>query len=242
MTWTKHHIIYPVLGVVLLLVFFAWLHAHDAWKNMEGDLKADAVKIKQNNEVGKTADASIAKSTTVIAQTDTDTKRKLAALQTQLDKKLDTAQAKEVVQGLLPGVKTVEAQDAEGHKVIAVADTQENRDVINKASVDFKACIYNRDDCQTKQKEFMNVIAQDNLKIGELTSTNDTLSKENKKLKSYGMGGNFMKRTLRVAVPIGCAAGGAFLASRFKSGNQQGNAAATGAMIGGAGCAITFHF
>jgi hypothetical protein len=232
-----------VLAAVAVLLFFAWLRSHDAWKNMEGDLKADAVKIKQNEAVGKAADTTITKATASNATIDKNTKARLDALQAQLNTKLNTDQAKGLVQNMLPGVQTVAAKDAQGNDVIAVADTQANRDALNQADVNFKSCVFNRDDCLAKQKNFLDIIAADNQKIGERDATINTLKEDNKKLKSFGLGGSVFKRTLRVAVPIACAGGGAYLAGRFRSGQQnQGEAAATGAVVGGTGCALMFHF
>ena len=67
----------------------------------------------------------------------------------------------------------------------------------------------------------------------------DASQKDVETWKTAAKGGNWLHRTMRIAVPLACAGGGAWLGSRAKSG---GKGAAIGAMVGGGGCALSFRF
>jgi hypothetical protein len=172
-----------------------------------------------------------------IVTTDADTARKLASLQSQLNSKPDSSQIKTIIQEALPGVKTVEAKDAQGNAVLAVADTQENRDKINQADASFKSCRFSLDGCEANRLQFENVIKADNLIIERKDTQIKGYEDEIKKLKTFGKGGNFWARTGRVIIPVACAGAGAYLGA-----NKGTKSAAIGAVSGGALCAVTVRF
>jgi len=196
-------------------------------------------KIKANDKTFQQAQTSIDTSSKNVQAIDTDTKQKLAGLQQQLNSKPDSEQIKKIVQGLLPGVQTVQAKDAQGNPLIAVADTQENRDKINEADVAFKSCRFELDGCQRKQTEFLNTITQQGVQIEALKGTVQTLKETNKELTRWGKGGNFWARTGRVAIPVGCGGLAAWLASKAKADARATGIAAIG---GGATCAFSVRF
>jgi hypothetical protein len=174
----KHIAGYGAAAVLLLLVGFCWLKAHDAWHDLQGDLKAGQVRVKSNDATVATAQKTVDQAATSNSQIDDKTARQIAGLQQQLNSKPDSEQIRAIVQGALPGVKTVEAKDAQGNSVLAVADTQANRDAINRMDVDFKTCKFELDGCQQKQKNLMDTIAAKDTQIAAKDDSIKTL-KEN---------------------------------------------------------------
>lgn len=249
----KHIIILAIAAIALLFVGMAWLRAHDAWKDMQADLrvhskeeKAADTTVQKNQAMVADGDKSIAQANKNIGQIDADTRRKLDGLQAQLDSKPDAAQIRTIVQQALPGVKTVEAKDAAGNSLIAVADTQENRDLINAKDVAFKSCQFNLDDCQQKQKQFQAIIDTQGQQISALQgsvtalkTSNDTLTGDLKRAQQFGKGGNIWARTGRVAIPAGCGAAGAGLAAQ---GGLKPKGVLLASGISALTCAFTFRF
>jgi hypothetical protein len=196
-----------------------------------------AENIKANERSVQAAQVTIDAATTGNQQIDQQARHKLADLQRQLDSRPDSAQIRSIVQAALPGVKTVDARDAQGNALIAVADTQANRDAINQADVAFKTCRFDLDDCRQKQQNFQSII---DAQRTQLSAKDDTIKEQGntiRELKSFGKGGNFWGRTGRVLLPVGCAGAGAYL------GATKGSKGATvGALAGGGVCAVTFRF
>lgn len=250
---TKHYIGYGVAIAIALTIAFCWLRAHDAWKDMQSDIKVRDAQIKANQQTVKAdtatfnaAQGTIDKATAANSAADDTLKRQLAGVQAQLDAKPNSEQVKQIIQSALPGVQTVTAHDDKGNAVIAVEDTQANRDVINQKDADFKACKFNLDDCETKQKNFETIIAgkdtQIQTQLGTITALNATIAAQNGTIKEqsrFGKGGNLWSRTGRVAIPIACAGLGAWSASQANAKPKTIGIAAGGA---GAVCAFAFHF
>jgi predicted secreted protein len=204
----KHIIGYGAAALALLLLGYCWLKAHDAWHDLQGDLKAGQVRVKNNDATVATAQKTVDAAATSNQQIDDKTARQIAGLQQQLNSKPDSAQIRAIVQDALPGVKTVEAKDAQGNSVLAVADTQANRDAINQAEVSFKSCRFELDGCQQKQKNFLDVIAAKDQQLAAKDDSIKTL-KENldRAQKASGTSKGFKARAgewlLRGAIAYG---------------------------------------
>jgi hypothetical protein len=228
-----------VAAVLALFVFGAWLKAHDAWKDIQADLRVSQARIKTDANTVKTEQKVITAAESSNSQIDADTKKKLDSLQRQLDSKPDSSTIRSIVEQAIPGVKTVEAHDDQGNKVLAVADTQANRDAINQKDVEFKSCRFNLDDCQQKQANFEAIIDAQKIQLAAKDDTIKTQAGTIKEYQRFGKGGNIFSRTMRVGLPIACAAGGAYLANKART---DGKGAAIGAATGGTLCAFSFHF
>jgi hypothetical protein len=252
----KHVLI--AAGVLLVVWMLGW-RGLNAWKDVQANIRVRDVKIDQNSATVKANETTVAtaQKTVEIAQAsnkqlDAERDRKLNALQAQLDSKPDSEQIKAIIKAALPSLTGVtETTALDGTRLLSVPDTQENRDAINKTDVAFKSCRFSLDDCTAVRKNFEEVIVPGfNTQIAALNGTiaaqKNTIELQKgdiADLKSFGKGGNIWARTGRVLVPLACAGGGAYLASKHQQGqNSNGNAAAIGALVGGGVCAITFHF
>lgn len=228
MTHVKHLLIAVVICVVVWFGVSRWSETRMKLAQIES---ASAEKIKANDAQAATA---LSQAAAANQQIDATTKAKLDGLQAQLNSKPTTEQIWGIVQSVLPGVQVVQAKDQQGNAVIAVADTQANRDAINQADVSFKSCKFNLDDCQQKSA---NNLAALNVVIAAKQSTIEAQTLEIKQLKEWGKGGNFWSRTGRVALPVACAGAGAWLGA-----NKGTKGAAVGALAGGGACALVWRF
>lgn len=249
---TAHHFLYPILAAIVIFCGLAWLRAHDAWKDFQADKRVAEEKIKTNNAAVTKNDATVATAQKTVeagtasnAKIDNNTAAELAKVKQQLASKPDSAEIQAMLKAAIPGLALQQSKDAGGNAVLAVADTQANRDLLNQVDADFKSCKFDRDGCEAKNKNFTEVIVPAlNTQIqalnGTIAAKNDTIAQREKELKaatSFGKGGNIWSRTGRVLIPIGCAGAGAFLGA-----NKGTKGAAIGALAGGSVCAIAFHF
>lgn len=253
-TSTHHKVYLTVIAVIAVSCAFAWLHEHDAKKDMERDKAVSEVKVQQDKDIVhkddlkiKADDTTVKTATTANIQIDKDTKLKLDALQAQLNSKPDEATIKALLQQEIPKLQGVQvSKDQSGQQLISVPDTQENRDAINKQDVDFKACVFNRDDCEAKQKNLITIIAarEDTIaaQVQTIAAKDDTIKEREKtisEMSKFGKGGNFWARTGRVAIPATCGAAGAGLAAQ---GGLKPKGVAIAGLISAGTCAVTFHF
>jgi hypothetical protein len=204
----KHIAGYSAAAIALLLIGYCWLKAHDAWHDLQGDLKAGQARVKTNDSAVTTAQKTVDQASVSNNQIDDRTARQIAGLQQQLNAKPDSEQIRAIVQAALPGVKTVAAKDAQGNAVLAVADTQENRDAINSKDVEFKTCKFDLDSCEQKQKNFIDIIAAKDVQLAAKDDSIKTL-KENldRVKKDAGVAQGFKARAgewlLRGAIAYG---------------------------------------
>jgi hypothetical protein len=237
---SKHYVGYGIAAVVALAIASAWLRAHDAWKDMQADIKVRDAKIQQNTATEHAAQSTINQAQSSNTAIDAATKLKLDGLQAQLNSKPDSDEIRTILQQSMPALKGVsETKAADGTAMLSVADTQENRDIINRRDADFKACVFNRDDCEQKQQNYLTIIAAKDVLI---KTKNDTISEQGntiKEMSRFGKGGNLWSRTGRVAIPIACAGFGAWSAAQANAKPKTIGIAAAGA---GAVCGFTFHF
>ncbi|HEV7522988.1 MAG TPA: hypothetical protein VGP89_17940 [Candidatus Angelobacter sp.] len=247
----KHYFGYGIALLIVLFIGVAWLRSHDARLRMEGDIRVHEEQAKHNAATVKTNDIVVAgaQKTVVAAEQsnvviDQKTKLQLAGLQAQLNSKPDADQIRSIVQAALPGVQTIAAKDAAGNAVLAVADTQQNRDAINSKDVEFKTCQFKLSDCEQKQANFLSIIAAKDTQLtaqaGSVAALKDTIGAQNLTIKEqsrFGKGGNIWSRTGRVLLPILCAGAGAGLGA-----TQGTKGAAIGALTAGGTCAFAFHF
>lgn len=224
---------------VLALCFFAVRAYVEMRVKLATIAAASAEKIKANEKTTAVATTNVATDQKAITVIDQDTKRKLDGLQAQLDSKPNKAEISGIIQAALPGVKTVEAKDAQGNSVLAVADTQENRDAINKKDVAFKTCQFNLDDCQQKQARYLDIIANKDTIIAAKQDTINTQSQTIHELTRFGKGGNFFTRTFRMAVPAGCGATAAGLAAQ---GGVKPKGVFLAGIISAGACALAIRF
>lgn len=237
MNLTKHHILYPILGVVVLFLGLAWLRSHDAWKDMQADLRVATERVKLNNTTIVTQSKVVSQAETSNKTIDLDTQRKLASLQAQLSSKPDSAQIQAIVKAAIPSLRgVISTTDNTGQAILSVPDTQENRDAINKTDVAFKSCRFELDGCTAKQANYLIEIEALKATTAAQKDTIDTQAQSIRELKSFGKGGNFLARTTRVAVPVLCAVGGAYLGA-----SRGPKAGAIGAAAGGLTCAFAFR-
>ena len=89
----------------------------------------------------------------VVTSADLELAKQLAVIKTQLSQKIDSNQAKTLVGNMLPGVQVTSTKDTQGNPLLSIADTQENRDKLNKADSDFKSCKFSLDDCLIARQE-----------------------------------------------------------------------------------------
>lgn len=108
---------------------------------------------------------------------DAQTKAQISQLQVELASKPDSTQIRAIVEASLPGVKTVSATDAMGLPVLAIPDTQETRDAINRAATNAKICNVNLSDCEAKQANFQTIIQSQQT---ELNADKSTISLQQK--------------------------------------------------------------
>lgn len=244
-----------IAAVLIVLAFVGWqaFKAHDAWKDFQRDLAVSNERIKQNQAVEKKDNATIATATSNIAADnaknaaiDSDTKKKLDGVTQQLSKQLTTDDVRAILQQEIPKLNIHSTKDQNGNQILAVADTQENRDILNQADGAFKTCKFTLDDCQKKQANFLDIIKQKDDTIAAQQETikakQATIEEKDRSLKeatSFGKGGNIWSRTGRVAFPIGCAVTAAWGASKAKADPKV--VAIAGGSAGGI-CAFKFPF
>lgn len=234
------HIKHLLITIGILLLGWFGLRAYvDMRVKLAGIAAASAEKIKANEKTVAVATGNIAADQKSIVVIDQDTKRKVDGLQAQLDSKPNKAEISGIIQAALPGVKTVEAKDAQGNEVLAVADTQENRDVINKKDVEFKTCKFNLDGCQQKQQQFLDIIGNKDTIIAAKQETIVTQAGTIHELTRFGKGGNFWSRTGRVWIPSACGATGAGLAAQ---GGIKPKGIGLAALVSAGICAVAIRF
>lgn len=51
MIWTKHHILYPLLGIVVLAAGISWFRAHDAWKDFQHQAQVESLSVQHVKEI-----------------------------------------------------------------------------------------------------------------------------------------------------------------------------------------------
>lgn len=235
--WSAHakHIL--IAAGILITAFFclrAWKDGAVKMAQIESETKirvAESQKIVAQAETGKEA----AQKTIVV--NDSNTTARLNELQRQLNAKPDSAQVKTIIETALPGVKTVQVTDAQGKPVLAIEDTQANRDAVNQMDVAFKTCTLKSANCEANTLQYKAIIENDKTIIGQKDLQLADYEKEVKKLKTFGKGGAWWARTGRVVIPLACAGAGAYLGA-----NKGTKGAAIGALAGGGACALTVRF
>lgn len=147
-THIKHFLITVAIiaGLLIGLKMYAAYQTHIA-----------EVMAKRDEQIAANQ-ATVKQSQNVINTSSINTAKQLAALKDQLNKKLDSTQAKTLISGMLPGVTAVSTKDDKGNPLISIPDTQENRDKLNQASTDYKSCVFSRDDCMIARKQYETVI------------------------------------------------------------------------------------
>jgi hypothetical protein len=246
-----------IAGAILLVFWELGWRTINAYKDVQKNIAARDVKIEQNNATVKANEQTVTKAQTqvdtgltAIHAGDAERDRKLNDLQAQLNSKPDSEQIKKIVQDAMPNLKGFQViTGADGKQYLSAPNTQENRDAINQQDVAFKSCKFSLDDCANARRTYETLIIpgyvqQITAMKGTIAAQNDTIALKDsdiKDLKRTAKGGNLLNRTLRVGVPIGCAGAGAYLAGKSQQGNNQGKAAAIGALAGGGACAL-IHF
>jgi len=237
--WSAHLKHLLIAAGALLVCWFGVTRYADMRVELAKITAGSAEKIKANEATQKQAQTTIDTAQHNISAIDADRDRRLDGLEKQLNSKPDSAEIRATVEQALQGVKTVEAKDAQGNAVLGVADTQENREAINKADVAFKSCRFNLDDCTQKQTQYQTIIAGKDVQIGALKDTVKTKDDTIKELTRFGKGGNFWARTGRVIIPAGCGAAAAGLAAQ---GGIKPKGVALAAVISAGACALTIRF
>lgn len=233
-THAKHVVITGGLCLTAIFCLRAWKDGQVSLAKIESETR---VKVAEDQKAAAAAQKVKETAGKAIVVNDAATNAKLADLQRQLNAKPDSAQIRSIVETALPGVKTVQATDAAGKPVLAVEDTQANRDAINAKDVEFKSCKFSLGNCEQNTLLYKQSLDADQVIIGRQNDQIKSDEGEIKKLKTAAKGGNFFARTARVIVPIACAGAGAYLGA-----NKGTKGAAIGALAGGGACALTFHF
>lgn len=237
-----HKILVGAVGVVLIILavvgFFAF-RAHDAWKNLE---LQNAVKDERIKGITEAKIKPAENTVTTLTQANTGISSKEAKDIAELKERLKTVPTREempaIIQQAVPGLQAVAAKDEQGKPVLAVADTPENRDAINKATVDYQVCKIGLFGCQAREENYKAIVAQKDLIIQGKTEQISIRDDQIKKLKEYGRGGNTLTRVLKIGVPLGCSGLAGWAAHRAGSNPKATGIAAFG---GGAVCAISIH-
>jgi hypothetical protein len=194
----------------------------------------------REREARVTAEAAIAAKTDAQKERDTQTAAAIADLKKQMDGVKTAPQAAQVIERYIaapptvngPSLRTadpvtvVEQGDLKGSKVydeLPAAPDTEQRVILTDAQA--QTIAKQQIVCDATQKSLSTCSA-------DLADQKQATAVAVKALK----GGSWMQRALRVAVPVGCAAGGAFAGGYLKG--AQG--AALGAVGAGVLCAIGF--
>lgn len=237
--WTAHakHIV--IAAGILLTAFFglrAWKDGAVKMAQIDAETKIRAAESQK--VVAQAQEGTQAAQKTIVVN-DSNTTARLNELQRQLNAKPDSAQVKSIIETALPGVKTVQATDAQGKPVLAIEDTQANRDAVNQMDVAFKSCTLKSSNCEANTLQYKAIIENDKTIIGQKDLQLIDYEKEIKKLKTFGKGGNWWSRTGRVAIPAGCGAAGAGLAAQ---GGVKPKGVALAGLLAAGTCALTIRF
>ena len=151
MKFNPHMLGYGALIAVLVFAGVAWLRAHDAWMRAAAIREAQDSVIKVNQDI-------ITKAQQHSEQVTQRETQQVAAIQKQASSPATEAQVKTIIQALLPKAEVQTIQAPSG-PLLAVPDTQENRDAIVKAQVDFQVCGVRLDACTQRAADFQIISA-----------------------------------------------------------------------------------
>lgn len=152
--WSTH-----VKHIAIALIAFAGICGIFAIRGKYEAMVADRMAKRDEQIAANQANVKTAQQT--IVQTDAATKDKVNAIQARLATTPTTEQVRAIVESSLQGVKTVTATDSQGKSVIAIEDTPENRQAINKAQVDYQTCQFNLEGCAAARKQLEGIVATD---------------------------------------------------------------------------------
>lgn len=150
------HVKHIIWAVAFAVSVIGGLAIRGKFEERKAQIEADRDKaIAANQVTSKNAQQAVG---TIDAQT----KAQIANLQAQIASKPSSAELRAILATSLPGAGAVQATtDARGNAVLAMADTQANRDAINKAVIDHQICLTGLDGCNKEKAKLEEALAAD---------------------------------------------------------------------------------
>jgi hypothetical protein len=188
----KHVYGYGALAIAVLVIAFSWLKAHDAWRDAAAFKRGEDNAIHQAQAVGAAAQQHS-------DQVGKQEKHDVAAIEKQAAKPASTADIRSLVQSLIPHTQVETIQEPGGVELLAIPNTQENRDALQQDKAQCDICTVS---LAARNKQFED--AQTQLKAKDLEIKGLTTERD-KYQSAADKGSGFWARAKEWGVRIGIA-------------------------------------
>lgn len=131
----KHVYGYGALAIALLVAAFCWLKAHDAWRDAASFKRGEDNAIHQAQAAGAAAQQHS-------DQVGKQEKHDVAAIEKKAAAPASTDDTRKLIQLLVPHaqVETIQQPGGNGEDLLAIANTQENRDALQQDKAQCDIC------------------------------------------------------------------------------------------------------
>lgn len=190
----KHVYGYGALAIALLVAGFCWLRAHDAWRD------ASAFKRGEDNAIHQ-AQATGAAAQQHSDQVGKQEKQDVTAIEKKAARPASTEDTRKLIQMLVPHtqVEVLPAPGGNGEELLAIANTQENRDALQQDKAQCDICAVS---LAARNQQFQDAQTELKAKAIEIKG----LTQERDKFKSAAdKGSGFWARAKEWGVRIGIA-------------------------------------
>jgi hypothetical protein len=188
----KHVYGYGALAIAVLVIAFAWLQAHDAWRD------AAAFKRGEDNAIHQ-AQAAGAAAQQHSDQVGKQEKHDVTAIEKKAATPASTDDTRKLVQMLIPHAQVETIEQPGGAELLAIANTQENRDALQHDKAQCDICAVS---LAARNQQFQDAQTQLKAKQDEIAG----LRLERDKYKSAAAAGyGFWARTKEWGIRIGIA-------------------------------------
>jgi hypothetical protein len=188
----KHVYGYGALAIALLVAAFCWLKAHDAWRDAASFKRGEDNAIHQAQAAGAAAQQHS-------DQVGKQEKHDVAAIEKKAAAPASTDDTRKLIQLLVPHSQVETIQQPGGAELLAIPNTQENRDALQQDKAQCDICAVS---LAARNQQFQDAQTQIKAKQDEIAG----LRLERDKYKSAAAAGSgFWARSKEWGVRIGIA-------------------------------------